>query len=92
MFTGIARVGDREYVACPCFYHLVLVLKVVAFVYTTEDFDYAWCSTPQSIRAWLQRCTLIVWTSCFFLLDVFNCGCSVEPLSRPARVRLTAEH
>jgi hypothetical protein len=34
MLTGLARIGDQEYVACTCFYHTVPVLEDFAFVYT----------------------------------------------------------
>lgn len=37
MLTGLARIGDQEYVACNCYYHSVLILEKSAFVYSTEE-------------------------------------------------------
>lgn len=48
MLTGIARVGDQQYVACNCFYHTVLILEDWAFVYSREEGGMVpWLDTPK---------------------------------------------
>lgn len=69
MITGLARVGDQEYVACTCFYHTVLVLEDVAFVYTTEEGGMVpWMDHP---RACLPR------------MDYFDCRVALDPTVHP---------
>lgn len=70
MITGLARVGDKEYVACTCFYHTVLVLEDFAFVYTTEEGGMVpWMDTP---RVCLPR------------MDYFDCRVEIDPTVHPA--------
>lgn len=48
MLTGMARVGEQEYVACNCFYHSVLFLENCAFVYSTEEGGMVpWVDSPK---------------------------------------------
>lgn len=69
MLTGLARVGEKEYVACTCFYHTVLVLENVAFVYTTEEGGMVpWIDHP---RVCLPR------------MDYFDCRVVLDPTVHP---------
>jgi hypothetical protein len=69
MLTGLARVGDKEYVACTCFYHTVLVLEDVAFVYTTDEGGMVpWMDHP---RVSLPR------------MDYFDCRVALDPTVHP---------
>ena len=70
MITGLARVGDNEYVACTCFYHTVLVLEDFAFVYTTEEGGMVpWMDTP---RVCLPR------------MGYLDCRVEIDPTVHPA--------
>jgi hypothetical protein len=70
MLTGLARIGDAEYVACTCFYHTVLILEDWAFVYTAEEGGMVpWMDGPKV---------------CMPRMDYFDCRVAIDPSVRPA--------
>lgn len=69
MLTGLARVGDTEYVACTCFYHTVLIVENSAFVFTTEE---------GGMVPWMDRPRL-----CLPRMDYFDCRVEIDPSVHP---------
>ena len=65
MLTGLARIGDQEYVACNCFYHSVLILEKCAFVYSTEE---------GGMVPWHDRSRLRM-----PYMDHFDCSVAIDP-------------
>ncbi len=65
MLTGLARIGDQEYVACNCFYHSVLILEKCAFVYSTEEGGMVpWHNRPRIQMPYM---------------DHFDCSVAIDP-------------
>ena len=68
MLTGLARIGDEEYIACTCFYHTVLIVEDWAFVYTTEEGGMVpWIDKP---RIYMPR------------MEYFDCRVAIDPSVR----------
>lgn len=77
MLTGLARIGDQEYVACNCYYHSVLILEKAAFVYTTEEGGMVpWHDRPSFQMPYM---------------DHFDCSVAIEPSAAQALLNYVRE-